>query len=210
MARPLPPASRRHEQQGNEYAGNVSSLPYRFTKEEKQSSFLGDWEGVHFLNKLFFTCSKTSLAVNLFLSYWLYLPPPYITEYARTTSTMGARQSGHLPPLRTSSFAHFEQVHMCPHLPSSPERFKALQITHHIHQLVHKEPEMSCGTHLYSRESICESQHTQQVPVLTWFHFDPSSHRSIDNPDKHKQFNKTMHTCTMSETYRKQVHLDWW
>lgn len=181
MARPLPPASRRHEQQGNEYAGNVSSLPYRFTKEEKQSSFLGDWEGVHFLNKLFFTCSKTSLAVDLFLSYWLYLPPPYITEYARTTSTMGARQSGHLPPLRTSSFAHFEQVHMCPHLPSSPERFKALQITHHIHQLVHKEPEMSCGvpTCTVENQSVNHSIRSRFLSspdsILIHRHTDPST-----------------------------------
>lgn len=37
-------------------------------------------------------------------------------EYARITSTIGARQSGHFPPPRTNSFAHFEQVHMCPHL----------------------------------------------------------------------------------------------
>lgn len=40
----------------------------------------------------------------------------YNIEYARITSTIGARHNGHLPPPRTNSFAHFEQVHMCPHL----------------------------------------------------------------------------------------------
>lgn len=37
-------------------------------------------------------------------------------EYARTTSTIGARHKGHLPPPRINSLAHFEHVHMCPHL----------------------------------------------------------------------------------------------
>jgi hypothetical protein len=37
-------------------------------------------------------------------------------EYARTTSTIGARHNGHLPPPRINSLAHFEHVHMCPHL----------------------------------------------------------------------------------------------
>jgi len=37
-------------------------------------------------------------------------------EYALTTSTIGARHKGHLPPPRINSLAHFEQVHMCPHL----------------------------------------------------------------------------------------------
>lgn len=32
------------------------------------------------------------------------------------TSTIGARHNGHLPPPRTNSLAHFEQVHMWPHL----------------------------------------------------------------------------------------------
>lgn len=40
----------------------------------------------------------------------------YSMEYARITSTIGARHNGHFPPPRTNSFAHFEQVHMCPHL----------------------------------------------------------------------------------------------
>jgi hypothetical protein len=56
--------------------------------------------------------AKFHLPLTYSLSHYIY-----ITEYARTTSTIGARQSGHLPPVRTSSFAHFEQVHMCPHLP---------------------------------------------------------------------------------------------
>lgn len=32
------------------------------------------------------------------------------------TSTIGARHSGHLPTPWSNSLAHFEQVHICPHL----------------------------------------------------------------------------------------------
>ena len=49
------------------------------------------------------------------LSPWR-LPCIYMMKYARITSIMGARHSGHFPPPRTNSFAHFEHVHMCPHL----------------------------------------------------------------------------------------------
>uniref|UniRef100_A0A0D3FC94 Uncharacterized protein n=1 Tax=Oryza barthii TaxID=65489 RepID=A0A0D3FC94_9ORYZ len=95
-------------------------------------------------------------------------PQLYITEYARTTSAIGARHSGHLPPLRISSFAHFEQVHMCPHLPPSPNGFykyirqKRLEISN-----IKVSDMFSCEADLYNRESICASQHTQQVPFLT-------------------------------------------
>lgn len=54
----------------------------------------------------------------LFLSYFSFFTCLYSIEYARITSTIGARHNGHLPPPRTNSFAHFEQVHMCPHLQS--------------------------------------------------------------------------------------------
>jgi hypothetical protein len=51
----------------------TNNLPYRYTKKkkrrtkgEKRESIFFFWLGPFFLNKLFFTCSKTSLAVNLF------------------------------------------------------------------------------------------------------------------------------------------------
>jgi len=196
MARPLPLASQRRKQQGNEYAGNVSSLPYRYTKKKKRGAKGAKRESFFFFGWVPFSwtsfsslAAKLRLPLTYSLSYWLYLPPLYITEYARTTSTMGARQSGHLPPLRASSFAHFEQVHMCPHLPSCHPK----GLNHYKSHITHT-PSCAQGTwnamrstHLYSRESICVSQHTQQVPFLTWFHFDPSSDRSIENPAKHKQ-----------------------
>lgn len=51
-----------------------------------------------------------------FNPFFLLLPTCYSMEYARITSTMGARHKGHLPSPRTNSFAHFEHAHMCPHL----------------------------------------------------------------------------------------------
>lgn len=55
---------------------------------------------------------------NFYSSSFLFLVNLsfYSMEYARITSTIGARHNGHFPPPRTNSFAHFEQVHMCPHL----------------------------------------------------------------------------------------------
>jgi hypothetical protein len=76
-----------------------------------------------------FLAAKLHLASTYSLPHYIF-SPLYITEYVRTTSTIGARQSGHLPPVCTSSFAHFEQVHMCPHLPPSPKGFK------NIHQIL--------------------------------------------------------------------------
>ena len=40
----------------------------------------------------------------------------HIMQYARITSIIGARQSGHFPTPWSNSLAHFEQVHICPHL----------------------------------------------------------------------------------------------
>uniref|UniRef100_A0A0E0NN18 Uncharacterized protein n=1 Tax=Oryza rufipogon TaxID=4529 RepID=A0A0E0NN18_ORYRU len=103
-----------------------------------------------------------------FIPFPTVFPQLYITEYARTTSAIGARHSGHLPPLRISSFAHFEQVHMCPHLSPSPNGFykyirqKRLEISN-----IKVSDMFSCEADLYNRESICASQHTQQVPFLT-------------------------------------------
>lgn len=60
--------------------------------------------------------------------------PFYSMEYARTTSTIGARHKGHLPPLRTNSLAHFEHVHMCPHLQKLQfgERTKQIKKQNHF------------------------------------------------------------------------------
>lgn len=47
------------------------------------------------------------------------------------TSTTGARHIGHFPPTWTSSLAHFEHVHMCPHLYSN----ESMLPSQHIQQM---------------------------------------------------------------------------
>ena len=143
MARPLPLASQRRKQQGNEYAGNVSSLPYTYTKKKKRRTKGAKregfffWLGPFFLNKLFFTCSKTSLAVNLFP---FLLTVPSTTLHYRVCADHLHDGSPAERALATAARQLICTFRASTHVPTpaivSPERFKSLQITHHTYTIL--------------------------------------------------------------------------
>ena len=103
-------------------ANYATTLQMRITQKLPLPSSSSEGKNKHWLSRcfyafLFWFLFSFLLLFCLFLflffsSYVSFCCSFYSMEYARITSTIGARHNGHFPPPLTNSFAHFEQVHM--------------------------------------------------------------------------------------------------